>query len=53
MEVLDDTEGAQANLTDEGKPLCISPSFQILLHLSMDVCAFKFRSCMEPQMHDP
>jgi hypothetical protein len=23
VEVLDDTEGAQANLTDEGKPRCI------------------------------
>jgi hypothetical protein len=29
VEVLDDTEGAQANLADEGKPWCISPSFQI------------------------
>jgi hypothetical protein len=32
MEVLDDTEGAQANLADEGKPRCIRPSFQILLY---------------------
>jgi hypothetical protein len=27
VEVLDDTEGAQANLADEGKLLCIWPSF--------------------------
>jgi hypothetical protein len=32
VEVLDDTEGAQANLADEGKPRCIWPSFQILLY---------------------
>jgi hypothetical protein len=27
VEVLDDTEAAQANLADEGKPWCIRPSF--------------------------
>jgi hypothetical protein len=27
VEVLDDPEGAQANLTDEGKPRCIWPNF--------------------------
>jgi hypothetical protein len=26
--VLDDTEGVQASLVDEGKPRCICPSFQ-------------------------
>jgi hypothetical protein len=30
VEVLDDTEGAQANLADAGKHRCISPSFQSL-----------------------
>jgi hypothetical protein len=27
VEVLEDTEGAQANIADEGKPRCIQPSF--------------------------
>jgi hypothetical protein len=49
VEVLDDTEGAQANLADEGKLWCIWPNFfKIIIHLFTDVCAFKFRSCMEP-----
>jgi hypothetical protein len=46
VEVLDDTEGAQANLADEGKPRCINPVFKFNIQLSMD--AFKFRSCLEP-----
>jgi hypothetical protein len=49
VEVLDDIEGAQANLADEGKPRCILPSVsKFNIQLSMDACAFKFRSCMEP-----
>jgi hypothetical protein len=48
VEVLKDTEGAQANTADEGKPRCIYPSIsKFILQLSMDDCAFKFRSCME------
>jgi hypothetical protein len=43
VEVLEDTEGAQANTTDEGKPRCILPSVSnwiynclwILVHLSL------------------
>jgi hypothetical protein len=50
VEVLEDTEGAQANFADEGKPLCIWPNFffKFDIQLSIDACAFKFRSCMEP-----
>jgi hypothetical protein len=49
VEVFDNTEGAQANTADEGKPQCIEPSIsKFILQLSMDACAFKFRSCMEP-----
>jgi hypothetical protein len=49
VEVLDDTEGAQANLVDEGKPRCILPIVsKFNIQLSMDACAFKLRSCMEP-----
>jgi hypothetical protein len=31
VEVLEDTEGAQANTADEGKPRCIEPSISKLL----------------------
>jgi hypothetical protein len=45
VEVLEDTEGAQANTVDEGKPRCIQPSFSnliyrylwMLVHLSSEV----------------
>jgi hypothetical protein len=32
VEVLEDIEGAQANIADEGKPWCIYPSFPNLLY---------------------
>jgi hypothetical protein len=44
VEVIKDTEGTQANQTDEGKPQCINPVFYTLMQLSMDDCAFMFRS---------
>jgi hypothetical protein len=49
MEVLDDTEGAQANLADKGKPSASNLVFKyLIIQLFMDACAFKFRTCMEP-----
>jgi hypothetical protein len=49
MEILEDTEGAQANFADEGKPpVHITQFFKFDIPLSMDACAFKFKSCMEP-----
>jgi hypothetical protein len=44
VEVIEDTEGTQAKLADEGKPRCMNPIFLTLMQLSMDDCAFKFRS---------
>jgi hypothetical protein len=32
VEVLEDTEGAQANIADEGKPRCILPSVSNLIY---------------------
>jgi hypothetical protein len=43
VEVLEDTEGTQANPVDEGKPGEINQYFKII-QLSMDDCAFTFRS---------
>jgi hypothetical protein len=59
VEVLGDTEGAQANLTDEGKPRCIRPSFSnliynylwMLVHLSSGV-VWNLR-CMIPRYQCP
>jgi hypothetical protein len=42
--VIEDTEGTQANSADEGKPRCINLVFLTLMQLSMDDCAFTFRS---------
>jgi hypothetical protein len=59
VEVLDDTEGAQANLADEGKPRCIRPNFSnliynylwMLVHLSSGV-VWNLR-CMIPRYQCP
>jgi hypothetical protein len=42
VEVLDDTEGAQANLADEGSPGASNHVFNFVIQLSMDACALKF-----------
>jgi hypothetical protein len=44
VEVIEDTEGTQANSADGGKPRCINLVFLTLMQLSMDDCAFTFRS---------
>jgi hypothetical protein len=59
VEVLDDTEGAQANLADEGKPRCMRPNFSnliynylcVLVHLSSGV-VWNLR-CMIPRYQCP
>jgi hypothetical protein len=46
VEVIEDTKDPQANPADEGKPRCNLTHyfFKILMPLSMDDCAFTFRS---------
>jgi hypothetical protein len=48
VEVSEDTKHPRANCDDEGKPRCINLSvFGNLMQLSMDDCAFTFRSWNE------
>jgi hypothetical protein len=35
-------------LPTKASPGAYNPTFQIDMQLSMDACAFKFRSCLEP-----
>jgi hypothetical protein len=45
VKVLEDTKGAQANFADEGKPGAYNlVFFKFDIQLSMDDCAFTFRS---------
>jgi hypothetical protein len=48
VEVIEDTEGTQANPVNEASPGAINPVFKILMKLSMDDCAFTFRSLYKP-----
>jgi hypothetical protein len=48
VEVLEDTEGAQANFADEGNHGAFKLVFQNFIAINLDACAFKFKSCMEP-----
>jgi hypothetical protein len=44
VEVIEDTEDPQANPADEGKPRCINLIVLKFLQLSLNDCAFTFRS---------
>jgi hypothetical protein len=44
VEVIKDTEDPQANPADEGKPRCINLIVLKFLQLSLNDCAFMFRS---------
>jgi hypothetical protein len=41
-------KGPGPTLLAKESPIPYNPVFQINMQLSMDSCAFKFRSCMEP-----